>query len=450
MGENMKPIVLVLIALMLAAGVALIGCGGGDDDDDGRDNTAPGDDDATPEDYYNDDDSAGDDDDDDDDDDNDDNDDDTTFCDWDVHDPLIVAGKDHLGQSEIYEGYEAFADAWSACPDSIDARMGLALACQLDLERAVAEVVRYLMTNPITPKDKGLGSIVQSFLKYHFLPKVQEFYGHAQAVRQAPADWSFWIDSYPFLVDGEFPDRVAIDMGGEWDHADAMMMEAFARLFEGMIRFLCAYDLTFDYGWMTGFPDLIGTPTQNIHAAAAWALGVLDDPLYPQFLTLLDDGGAQSVAEAGLAWGAMYLLIKEAADAMLTETDDQDDDLSGYADRNSNGQWDQGEPFKLPHIGYMTDDQNWVWIELIEVAVSAGYSTWDGSALDVHPNWPDLVWLSELNFLLEMIGLQPALPPIPFNFGPFYYGQSQTEFKQMIRGVIQFLFNWSAPKGGQP
>jgi len=408
---------LFLLMAILSFGLLVAGCGEDDDDDDG------GDDDT-------------------------DDDDSESSCDWSAHDPLIARGKEHLGRSEIYLGYEAFAEAWRLCPDSVDARTGLALACQLEMERAVYEAILWYLTNPVTPTDeeKSTGSILQALLQNHFLPKVEELLVHAQAIRQAPETWSFYIDSYPFIVEGELVDRVIVDMGGEWDHADGIMMEAGAEFYRGMIHLICAYDLTTDKEWIDLLPELSGDLMEVIHAMTGWVLMILNDPEYPQFLTLKPGSGTMDLALAGLSFGSMYALIHEGASLMLTETDDQADDVSGYHDANHNGKWDTGEPYRLPYIGVLSNDQNITWLEIVELSLATGYSTWDGSGLDVHPGSPDLVWLDEYNFLLEAVGFPGILPPIPFSFGPFYYDQYGTELKESLRVLLQYLYEYTEPE----
>lgn len=377
-------------------------------------------------------------------------------CDWETHDPLIVAGKAHMGASEVYEGYEAFADAWAVCPDSADARMGLALSCQLEMERSFYAIVEAFMGNffgspaskrSAAPGARSIGTIVQSLLLNHFLPKVEELLCHARGVQEAPPGWSFYVEPYPFMVEGEFVDRVIIDMSGEWDHSDALILEAEAELYRGLIHFLCAFDFTLDGYWTMHMPDAGGDPVEAIHNVAEWFLNVLDDPNYPDLLTLQGAAGAEHMRLAGLSWGRMYLKFHEGTAAMLAETDDPSDDVSGYVDQNGNGRWDEGEPFFIPYIGALSEDQNWFFTELLDLFLSFGRSTLDGTDLDVHPQVPDVVWLSELNFVLQALGLAPVLPPLPINFGPYYTNPNPCGVKEALRAIAQFLYDVTAPGG---
>ena len=435
---------MIIIILSIAFTFAFSGCGDDDDDDDScKQGTTADDGDSSSDDDSTADDDDDDDDNDDDNNDNDDNDDndDVTQCDWSTHDPLIVLGKEHLGVGEYYEGYEAFNDAWGICPDSRDARMGLALAIQMELERLTYAGVEYILTNPLTPK-KGFGSVLQSMMQYTILPRVDEMREHIQAVQlAAPLDYSFYIETYPFIVQGEFEDRVIADLGGEWDLADTVMVEAVADFYSGLIHFLCAFDLTMDYAWLTEFPGLSGTIIEQLHTVANWSLEILNDLNYPQFLTLLPGGeGDEHLAQAGLAWGSMYYQVKQAAVLMLKETDDQDDDVSGYLDRNGNNQWDPGEPYKVPYVGYLNNGQNQTWIQLTDLSLSTALSTWDGSEKDIWPYMPNYVWLNEFTFLVQAIGLPWWLPPVPINFGPFYYNPSPTGMKDGLRTIAMILY----------
>jgi hypothetical protein len=441
----MHPIfkIIGLIALIVAMAICPA-CGDDDDDDDGDDDDTINDDD----DDSGDDDDNDDNDDDtgsDDDDDDDDNDDTTPACDFALHDPLIEAGKEHLGLNRIYEGYEAFDEARTLCPDSVDARMGLALSCQLELERSAYEAIRWYLANfGKSSGSKSVGSILQSLLENHFRPKALEFLDHAQAVRAAPTDWSFYIEAYPFVIPEDISEEVIVDLGGEWDKADGLLMEAEAEAYLGIGYFLCAHDLTTDGDWGFSIPDFTGTPIENIHETAEWLLLIFNDPGYPQFLTLTS-GGAADVAEAGSAWGAMYLHLNEAFTAMLEETDDQADDLFGYVDENANNAYDEGEPLRLPYFGQLDPPEDQALKGFVEVAIPLAYTTWDTGPFDVHPARPDYIWFSQFNFLLEAYGLPRILPPIPFRFGPLYYNAGATTLKDALRSIMTLLYDWTTP-----
>ena len=411
--------------IALAISLSVVGCCKPDDDDDSGDDDAGDDDDDT----------------------------EPTGCDWAIHDPLIASGKELLGNGQATEGYEAFADALTVCEDSVDARMGLALACQMQLEREVYILIDFLLSViPEANDDKSFGSTLQTTLLNHLFPKALEMLGHAKAVRAAPVGWSFYLEKYPFMVEGEFEDRVILDMGGEWDHADAVIMEAEAEFYSSLILSACSYDLTLDWYWVKHFPDVGMTnpldPAQwlaLIHGVTGWLLDVIDDVNYPTFLLLRGELGVQFMTDAGYSTGSWLTLLNEAAGMMLLETDDQTDDVSGYVDENQNGQWDEGETYKLPYIGRMTTDQNLVWLGLIDVALSAGYSAWDGGEMDVDPEVENEVLLSEFNFFLEALGLEAILPPIGFNIGPKYNDPQPEQLKESLRNLSRFLYGATEP-----
>jgi hypothetical protein len=316
----------------------------------------------------------------------------------------------------------------------------MAMALQLELEDMVYELIRYLTTNPLKSDDKGFGSMMQSLFKSIMIPKAQEMYEHARVVRDADPSWFFYIEAYPFIVDGEFPDRVMLDLGGEWDHADAIQLEAEAQFYIGFLNVICAYDLPLDYAWITEFPELTGTIGEKFNTILLEIIFILNDSNLPTFLTLIPEEGEKRLADAGMAMGKFFLLMNEASKFMLTETDMQDDDLSGYHDLNENGKWDEGEPYKLPWAGYLSHDQNFTWVRLMEAAVSAGNSTLNGSPIDRTPDRNDWFLLSEMNFFIDALGLNPFLPPIPMNLGAFYYDQGPREIKDGLRNILLVLY----------
>jgi hypothetical protein len=407
-----------------------VACGGGDDDDDDLTDDDVSDDDAW----------------------GDDDDDSGPSCDFAVHDPLIADGKAALGESRVADGYADFAAALAQCPESVDARMGLALACQLELERKMYAMIEYVVS--VAPnfgwKDKSMGSVLQAVLLTDLYPKALEMAGHARAVQAAPPGWSFYQAPYPFIVDGEFTDRVWVDMSGEWDASDARMIEAEAEFYAGLILSIGSYDLTLDWYWTQHMPDLDGLDLLGkLHALTGWALAVVEDPNYPMFLLVRGDLGKGFLHDAGLAWGAAGTGFADAVDRMRAETDDQRDDVAGYVDENGDGTWNEGEVFHLPLIGVLTPDQDLVWQGLVALALSFGESAWDTGPSDVDPENPNELLLSDLNFLLTAFGLEPILPPFGKSLGPHFYDPRPEQLKEAARGLLRFLYGASAPVEGE-
>ena len=370
-------------------------------------------------------------------------------CDYAAHDPLIVQGKADLGASRIEEGYAAFHDALALCPESVDARMGLALSCQLQLERQMYSMIQYVIE--VVPnfgwkQSKSFGSVIQAILLDHLYPKSLEMLGHARAVQGAPAGWGFFIEKYPFLVDGEFADRVIVDMGGRWDRSDARIIEAEAQAYAGFILWAGSYDLTFDWYWTQHGPDTSGmTLPEKIHAVTGWALDFVGDPNYPMFLLLRGDMGKGFLTQSGLAWGAALTGIPEALAMVRAETGDQSRDVSAYVDENGDGRWNEGEPYRLPYVGTLNPGQELFFEGLLALFKAVGESAWDTGPNDVDPANPNQILLSDLNFILTALGVEPILPEVGFSIGPYFNDPKPEALKEFLRTWLRFFYGATTP-----
>lgn len=429
----------------------------GDDDDSDDDDDSAADDDVADDDDTIDDDTGTDDDTSDDDavDDDtadDDIDDDTEECDGATHDPLIVQGKDLLGQGDHVAAYDAFADALDLCPDSADAEMGMLIA---DACWYVSWIKTWTdligLTLPASAQadatggPKSDGTVLQKILRYSFLPVDREIYRLADDLIENHSNVNFVVDSVPVWVE---QDVVVLDLGGEWDIADVSALRAFAGAFEGIARLMLSFDLDFDWASLINLdPPPGATPEELVHAYAEFFLGALNDPEFPDFLALLPEGAAD-LSASGVAYGHLLGDINTAFLAVRTETDEQEDDIIGYADLDADGMWDEGEPYRLPVAGELTDEQNELLLGFLQLSEDLGLAFLDGGADDPNPLLPDWFDIANLNFLLiylQIIDPGQPLPHIPLPVGYWFYNPTTDGFHDLLQTIAQALYDATLP-----
>jgi len=379
--------------------------------------------------------SAGDDDDDDADDDVDDE------VDIDAIDPLVAEGKRCLAVGDGVCAWDAFNEALGIDPDSTDANFGLVLADQLllsDLGRQLLYILSILAGTPQESAAKNhqpleFGSFLQGMLDEVLVGKSEEMESSLDVCSQRES-FRFDLDNYPIVWNG----RVLDEVEGEWDSAEAAFLFGPVRLLGGVVGSLVAYDLNFDVTLLAGI-DLDGAPAEVLGRIIDVMLDILNDPDYPDFLILTDDGD-ETLQQAGIAFGFASLAFPNGFVLVRAETDDQADDVVAYVDRNGNGGYDEGEPYRVPIFGELTSEQSELIPLIEELCTRVGASFLDGTEYDLDPDNPNPFLLSDLNDLLVALGILPSplLPSIPFDLGkPF-----REPTPDGLKNILIEIFTW--------
>jgi hypothetical protein len=447
---------LLLLALLLfALGFALTACGDDDDDndnapadddndDDNDDDESPADDDDDDNDESPDDDDDDNDDDtspaddDDDDNDNDDDNDDDDQCDWDAYDPLIVAGKAALSAYDPTTATGQFNDAAALCPEIGDAFVGLMLADLQSYCQTAQPIVALLadFLNIDWP-------VLQQTIRETLLALNDSLLAAAETVQIDHPETRFYISPLPFWVDGE---HVVVDADGEWDFADAINVGALAGLFDGIEHFLISLNMEADWSLLGQDPGSMD-PIVIAHFLSGQVLAMLGDPNYPDFLKLVD-GGEVDFAGAAISLGFASLDGVDGFDAVRAETDPQEDDVTAYVDLNGNGQWDEGEPFRVPYVGVLSTELNQALLDTLTLLADLGPALLDSGPEDLHPLWPDWLPLGDLNYILAWLasyapGLE--LPNIPVPVGYWFYNPPADGLRTVVTALAQFLYDYTQP-----
>ncbi|MCC6158550.1 MAG: hypothetical protein IT350_10905 [Deltaproteobacteria bacterium] len=442
-----QRIVLGMIATCLCA--VAIGCGFSDDDDDSDGMVLVDDDDDTGADDDTwaplpDDDADDDADDDVDDDADDDADDDTEPCDLATHDPLIEAGRAKLSELEPQEAYAEFTAALAACPGSGVARYGLLLSDVQWYMVWTHEWVDYLADYNPAPHAtfRSLGTTIQTTFRYQMLPINAEMARLADEIEQDHAGATIALDTFPLWVDdGE----TTLDVPGEWDIADVGTIRTFIGLWQFVAHALLSFDVDFNFSTFALQPPPEGaTPTEVVHHYAGVILEILGDEDYPDFLTFLP-GGEQELETAAVEMGHGLRAFAAGFAAVRDETDPQTNDVAGYVDENDNGHWDNGEPYRIPVMGDLTDEESANWQGIVDMTESLGLAFLDGGPDDVHEILPDWFWISDANGLLEFLGVELALPPIPLPVGPLFYDPPADGLRGTVTTLAEAIYAGTTP-----
>lgn len=329
----------------------------------------------------------------------------------------IALGKSLLAKRDTKGAYEVFDRVARLRPDLPDGHLGIYMVDEIILVDWLNELLDSLMNflDDWLTKDeqKVAGDIVRKMLEDFVKPLANEMTTNLDEI---DGDFSFYIPSYPLWI---YDGRTVLDLGGEWDLADATIMRGGSRIFLGFADFLLSYELDFDVGHLIDIeipPDADMRETLLIFINAL--LDTLNDPDYPNFLYLTDEG-FELLPQAGVEYGRGLLEIVEGFALALSETDPQKDDVFAYLDENYNSSWDVGEPLVLPYFRRISEDQaQYVW-SVLNIVELAGRSMLDGTEYDTSPE-PNLFSLSALSPLFTLIGLPIYLPDIEVDLGKFY------------------------------
>lgn len=160
---------------------------------------------------------------------------------------------------------------------------------------------------------------------------------HLSAVEK-DAGFVFRIESLPlYLSEGK---TASVDLRGEWDQADALFLHGIVKVLLSTIRLVDSVDLGFDFPRAHGYFTRDDFDASKLSHLAGLATYVLNDPEYPNFLSVKEKTGRESVAAASLTLASAFSDFERALYVASREKDDQDDDILGYKDVNGNGKYD--------------------------------------------------------------------------------------------------------------
>ena len=371
---------------------------------------------------------------------------------------LISDGKAYLVAGKGAEAADAFRHAEKIEPDSTDARFGLMLANVMQFTNLLDEVLD-IFSEIDFGKSAGLkgdgqtdqfGDILHDFFDVtiagHIVKNESLYYRLEER-----GDFRFLLDGYTLKIS----DLTLVEFGGEFDKADLYFIGALNALIDGIVKIVLAHDLNFDIQDLS-LPDTREAESflETVGPYVNLLENLLASAKYPDFLYLLDDGGAVKMRQAGVDFANAFARLALCFDQVAKETDRQDDDQVRYEDTNNNGSYNE-QTDKL-FIGTSLSFTPEETAGIKDFARNMATVFYDGSALDENPEEADPLTPATFNGLLTGFGILPypvgddpdnpwfyidALPPWPGVEVGYFFAYPDPEGVRSLLFELIDLFN---------
>lgn len=430
------------LLFLVAAALFASGCGCGDDDDD----DSGGDDDQT------DDDTTGDDDISDDDFDDDTGDDDTgAGCEeappsTNAH---TLLGLDYLVVPAAPLARVEFQAALAEDPADQDALMGLILAdavATFDAMSLIQTYIDYILQGyeeQAKSEDDNLQFYIDDLLDDLFGTLFLQFSDEIPDLVEQAAEvecLSLELTALPIRIDFE---EIANVSGDDWDMSEVMASYGLVAPLSGAVRLLTVLNFNLDLSYLFGLVDIdFGSysTTEIISIIVDILDKILNDPAFPDFLTMAD-GGLEDFRKIQFELG---LGFRAAADTFTTirgETDDQTDDVLGYVDVNGDLAYQSGfDHYFIPGYGELDADGMSIAAAYENMFRDLGDSFLDNTEYDVDPANPNPFDFASLNALLRGAGLPPLLPSFDWELNAGFEGDiTEDGLRNTLRAIVNLL-----------
>ncbi len=149
------------------------------------------------------------------------------------------------------------------------------------------------------------------------------------------AEFRLTKHTYVYLTSATTP---TLDLKGEWDRADAFLLDAIAQGMMGILNFALSIDLRGDYLGAYDMINQIGMNNLGVKEIMNVFVYLLNNPNYPNFLGLDPDGGKARWEEAGLNLAKAIMYMRYAFYLSSIETDKQADDILAFYPSLPNGE----------------------------------------------------------------------------------------------------------------
>lgn len=249
---------------------------------------------------------------------------------------LLAQGKAKLAANEWSNAKAAFAQILSTYDsNNAQAHFGMALA----EFAALSDIVRYLgivaerASNNIAllpaadDESRYLVELIGAAIN-RFRQKFTTADAHLQAAMDNK-NFTFVIDSLPiFLTASDIP---TLQLAGEWDAADAALLRAAGKFLLALLHGAASIDLRFNFTRAHAYfvqPDFDGSNYLHLLNLVVY---VLNDPDFPDFLSLKAEGGADLLNQARLDLAAAAHFFEQSLFLATAESDEQSDDLLRYS-----------------------------------------------------------------------------------------------------------------------
>jgi len=346
----------------------------------------------------------------------------------------------HYGDGDRADLY--FRQALETVPDHPEANYGVVIGRGLRILDVFSIIVDYVESfldygGPVKgDPDNLLDNLVEQFLSGFVYAPASEQYEFAQ--RCLDEGYTFHQeDSIPIIIHFE----LLAEMAGQFDEPELHAFLVQSLLLWGLLEHLDAISLDIDITYFFGLAELdfSGDLWGALGTTVDILLAAFTDPQFPDFFTL-PEANVPQFQQAGLrlADGLNELLL--TFEAIEYERGDQTDDVLGYVDKNHNGRFEDGEPYKMPGLDPFDDQAMDVVAALRYAAEEMRDSLWDDTEFDLNPQTRDPFHLSALNPLLAALDLPPLIPDWPMftlDLGAMYAAPGHDEFKKTVITILR-------------
>ena len=363
----------------------------------------------------------------------------------------IAKGKEHLENNEGDEAVKTFRYAQDLDADPPDAHFGLLLAQTMGLVNLLDTLLGMFDelfdviggADPNAPREVGppAGAALQDLLNRVIGVPFGECETSFEYLAPGP-EFTFELSSYELSLSGQ----PLLALGGDFNKTDAYWLGAVIALFSAVSDIAQANNLDFDLYTLLNNLDLSALDfTNDPMGSLAYIADLLDslinDPYYPDFLTLLPDVGVEHMQSAGVNLGRVFGRVYGSLNHLAEDAGRPSSSQLTYADANGNDSYDPDiDSVRLGDL-LMLDP------ELVEIISQLSWDLrnvlWEGSPDDVNPLKVDRLTLAMFNDLLIYLGLldSPLLPNfIGFNIGRIFTDPSPTGLKDLLQLVVDLIY----------
>lgn len=257
---------------------------------------------------------------------------------------LLDEGKAALARNEWSNAKAAFEQVIAGYDEHHgEAHLGAALADILYVSDAIpylASIGERAAANLAPAAESDDESLYLTGLIEGAVNEVRAHFASAEAhltAAEAAGGLTFVVDSLPVRLtqDGAF----TLELAGEWDRADALMLRGLSRLALGALGMVASVDLGFNFPRAHAYLTHPAFDAQRLDHVVSLVTYLLNDPKRPNFLGLAA-GGDERLAQAAHTLGDALRDLEAALAAAAQERDDQHDDVLRYIDANANGRYD--------------------------------------------------------------------------------------------------------------
>jgi len=337
-------------------------------------------------------------------------------------------------------------------PDDLDAQFGRVLAGTLMEFDTLSVIVTYahMLLEGFDPleksgrakdEDDSLQSLIDALLDSALENLVLRFTDEINEWGPPLFDvecLSLELDVMPIII---YFQTVARPGGDDWDESEVSACLAFTNVFGGLIRLMTVLDFDLDVSRVLALGDINwdSYSTAQIVSILVDVLdNVLNDPAFPDFLTM-DEDGLSDFRKVQFEMGLGFRYAHGTLDILRSETDDQADDIMAYADVNQNNKFDVFDHYVFPYWGELDAGQMAEADAWEEIFRALGDSLLDRTQYDLDPQTDTPFDIAEFNALLWAGGMPAFLPSVQIDLASPFEEATPDGLRNGLRTIAALL-----------